>query len=461
MTETSERTQRLAHQSIPQLLMHYAVPAIVGTMVNALYSVVDRIFIGNTVSEFAISGLALTFPIIIFIQAFGMLIGVGASSRVSILLGRGDHDGAERILGNAVLLTFVTQFLVLIPVMIWMRPLLEAFGANERTLPYAYDYLKIIVPGNLFSTLCFSYNSVMRASGYPYKAMVTMLIGAGLNTVLDALFIYGFGWGIAGAAWATVLSMFVSMAFVLAHFMDKRSEVHFRRRNFRFSWGEINAILSVGMSPFFLQLLSSFVAWLINHSLKSSIADPLLADRAIASYGIINSIVLVGFMFMMGVAQGMQPIVGYNYGAEAMDRVKETFKICVLANVTVGLLVSVFGLSFPRFMVSLFTNSPALLDVASGTLRLVLWGFTFVGFQVTSTQFFQSIGFGGKALLLSLSRQVLFLLPALFLFPLWWGSTGVWVSLPFADICAGILGVILMSYQFRLFDRKYSARTAA
>ena len=452
--KSSERIHLLSDERIPKLLLHYAVPAVVGTMVNALYSVVDRIFIGQGVSEFAITGLALTFPILLFVQAFGMLIGVGASSRVSILLGEGKHDKAENILSNALLLTIVTQVLTLVPVMIWLEEILRALGANDRTLPFAYDYLKIMIPGNIFSTLCFSFNAIMRASGYPYKAMITMLIGAGLNTVLDALFIYGFGWGIEGAAWATVIAMAVSAAFVMQHFLDKKSEVQFHKRNMRFSMEQIMAILSIGMAPFFLQLLSSGIAFLINSTLAEYAGSSLMADRAVGAYGIINSIALVGFMFMLGIAQGMQPIVGYNYGARAMRRVRQTFNICAVVNLSIGLFVTVAALSAPRFLASMFTSSPEMIEASADALRCCIYGFAFVGFQVTATQFFQSIGFGGKAMLLSLSRQTLFLIPALFGFPLLWGSKGVWVALPFSDICAGVLGIILMAYQFRLFDRR-------
>ena len=453
--KNTERIERLAHERIPRLLIHYGVPAIVGTMVNALYSVVDRIFIGQGVSEFAITGLALTFPILIFIQAFGMLIGVGASSRVSILLGENKHDQAERILSNALLLTLVTQVLTLVPVMIWLDDILRALGANDRTLPFAYDYLKIMIPGNIFSTLCFSFNAVMRASGYPYKAMITMLIGAGLNTLLDALFIYGFDWGIEGAAWATVIAMAVSSAFVMQHFLSSKSEVQFRRRNMRLSSEQILAILSIGMSPFFLQLLSSGIAFLINSTLARYAENSLMADRAVGAYGIINSAALVGFMFMLGIAQGMQPIVGYNYGARAMDRVRQAFKICSSTNFGIGAFVTIVAVVAPGLIASLFTSSPEMIEASAHALRLCLYGFAFVGFQVTATQFFQSIGFGGKALLLSLSRQILFLLPALFLFPLLWGSTGVWLAMPFSDIAAGVLGMILMYYQFKIFDRKF------
>ena len=455
--KNTERIERLAHESIPRLLIHYGVPAIVGTMVNALYSVVDRIFIGQGVSEFAITGLALTFPILIFIQAFGMLIGVGASSRVSILLGENKHDQAERILSNALLLTLVTQVLTLVPVMIWLDDILRALGANDRTLPFAYDYLKIMIPGNIFSTLCFSFNAVMRASGYPYKAMVTMLIGAGLNTVLDAIFIYVFDWGIEGAAWATVIAMAVSSAFVMQHFLSSKSEVQFRRRNMRLSSEQILAILSIGMSPFFLQLLSSGITFLINSTLARYAENPLMADRAVGAYGIINSAALVGFMFMLGIAQGMQPIVGYNYGARAMDRVRQAFKICSSTNFGIGAFVTIVAVVAPGLIASLFTSSPEMIEASAHALRLCLYGFAFVGFQVTATQFFQSIGFGGKALLLSLSRQILFLLPALFLFPLLWGSTGVWLAMPFSDIAAGVLGMILMYYQFKIFDRKFGS----
>ena len=452
--KSSERIHLLSNERIPKLLLHYAIPAVVGTMVNALYSVVDRIFIGQGVSEFAITGLALTFPILLFVQAFGMLIGVGASSRVSILLGEGKHDKAENILSNALLLTIVTQVLTLVPVMIWLEEILRALGANDRTLPFAYDYLKIMIPGNIFSTLCFSFNAIMRASGYPYKAMITMLIGAGLNTVLDALFIYGFGWGIEGAAWATVIAMAVSAAFVMQLFLDKKSEVQFHKRNMRFSMEQIMAILSIGMAPFFLQLLSSGIAFLINSTLAEYAGSPLMADRAVGAYGIINSIALVGFMFMLGIAQGMQLIVGYNYGARAMRRVRQTFNICAVVNLSIGLFVTVAALSAPRFLASMFTSSPEMIEASADALRCCIYGFAFVGFQVTATQFFQSIGFGGKAMLLSLSRQTLFLIPALFGFPLLWGSKGVWVALPFSDICAGVLGIILMAYQFRLFDRR-------
>jgi len=242
----------------------------------------------------------------------------------------------------------------------------------------------------------------------------------------------------------------------MQHFLDSKSEVQFRRRNMRLSSEQILAILSIGMSPFFLQLLSSGITFLINDTLARYAENSLMADRAIGAYGIINSAALVGFMLMLGIAQGMQPIVGYNYGARAIGRVRQAFKICSWTNFGIGAFVTVVAVVAPGLIASLFTSSPEMIEASVHALRLCLYGFAFVGFQVTATQFFQSIGFGGKALLLSLSRQTLFLLPALFLFPLLWGSTGVWIALPFSDIASGVLGMSLMYYQFKLFDRQFS-----
>ena len=242
----------------------------------------------------------------------------------------------------------------------------------------------------------------------------------------------------------------------MQHFLDSKSEVQFRRRNMRLSSEQILAILSIGMSPFFLQLLSSGITFLINDTLARYAENSLMADRAIGAYGIINSAALVGFMLMLGIAQGMQPIVGYNYGARAIGRVRQAFKICSWTNFGIGAFVTIVAVVAPGLIASLFTSSPEMIEASVHALRLCLYGFAFVGFQVTATQFFQSIGFGGKALLLSLSRQTLFLLPALFTFPLLWGSTGVWIALPFSDIASGVLGMSLLYYQFKLFDRQFS-----
>lgn len=447
--DRDERIYKLEHEPIGSLLMHYAVPAVVGTMVTALYNIVDRIFIGQGVGEYAIAGLTLTFPILIFLQAFGMLVGAGASARVSILLGQKDVEGAERVLGSAIILTIITQIAVLIPAFVWMRPLLEAFGGSERTIPYAIDYLSITIPANILSTLCFSYNAVMRASGYPRKAMYTMIIGAALNTVLDALFIYGFGWGIQGAAWATTIAMFISAAFVLSHFFSADSVIQFRRRHLVFSWPTIGSIVSIGLSPFAVQLLGSLVSMLFNKSFIAVSDSPEQADIAIGSYGIIMSVAMLGVMFMLGIAQGMQPIVGYNYGANIYSRVKRTFWICAAINVGIGSLITVVSVLYPAFISSMFTQSELLIAEAAHSLSIALLGFTLVGFQITATQFLQSLGIARRSLLLSISRQSLFFIPLLLVLPYRYGVDGVWYSGVIADISSGLLGLGLIIWQLR------------
>lgn len=433
------------------MLIHYTTPALVGTLVIALYNVVDRIFIGQSAGDYAIAGLALTFPMLVFVQAFGMLVGTGAATRVSILLGEKDLDGAERILSNAIVLTFLTQAAVLIPVMIWLEPLLALFGGSERTIPYAVEYLQIALPGNIFATIAMGYNAVMRASGYPRKAMYTMLIGALLNIVLDGLFIYGFGWGIGGAAAATVISMAVSAAFVMHHFLQRDSVIQFRRRNFVVSSRQILAITSIGISPFAVQLLGSLSNVLINRGFIAASPSVEAADQAIGALGIINSYAMMGFMIMLGISQGMQPIVGFNHGAGLHRRVFKATVAATTVSCLVGVVFTLVGIAFPRAICRIFTSHPEILDASVNALTLCIYCFAFVGTQVIATQLFQSIGHARKAFCLSISRQALFLIPLLLILPRVHGVDGVWLSLPLADLLSGILGLGLMTYYFRQY----------
>ncbi len=455
--EKSQNTLDLEQKPLRSLLLHYTIPSLVGTMVVAMYNVVDRIFIGQGVGEFAIAGLTLTFPILIFLQAFGMLIGVGASSRVSIALGQKDSDGAEKILGNAIFLTLISQVLTIIPTLIFLEPLLRMFGGSERTIPFAVEYLQIVVPGHLFSTLCFSYNSIMRASGYPKKAMYTMLIGAVINTVLDAVFVYVFDWGIAGVAWATVIAMIVSAAFVMWHFFKKSSSVHFERKNMVFSLPTILSIVSIGLSPFAVQLLGSLVTILFNRSFISVSENSVQADLCIAAYGVINSYAMIAVMFILGVAQGMQPIVGYNFGAGLYERVRRTFKVCAWVNTGAAFLFSVFALLFPYFVVRIFTNSPTLIDVSTHAVVCCLFGFTFVGYQITATQFLQSLGLAKDSFILSISRQSFFLIPLILILPQMFGLDAVWYSSAYSDILAGLLGIFMIN---RVMNRVLVSKVA-
>lgn len=313
----NEIIQKLEHERIAPLLFHYAIPAIIGTMVNALYNIVDRIFIGQGVGPMAISGLTLTFPILLFLQAFGMLVGAGAATRISIHLGRKAHETAEHVLGNALTLTLIINLATILPCMIFMEELLLRFGGSEQTLPYAMDYLYIVIPANFFANLAFNFNAVMRASGYPKKAMVTMMLGAILNVILDAVFIFGFNMGIRGAAIATALSMLACAIFVMSHFVDRKSVIRFHPRYFRLEGRIVWNILTIGISPFSMQMAGSLVVVIMNHSLKR-----YGGDLAIGASGIITSVVMLIVMLIIGLAQGSQPIVGFNYGARRYDRVE-------------------------------------------------------------------------------------------------------------------------------------------
>lgn len=457
MQDKDRRTWRLEHESIPRLLMHYTIPATVGTMVTALYNVVDRIFIGQSIGDYALAGLALTFPILIFLQAFGMLVGTGASARVSMLLGAHKPQEAEAILGNAVILTAVLQVVAIVPTLIWLEPLLQVFGGSERTIPYAVEYLQVVVPANIFTVLAMGYNAIMRASGYPGKAMQTMIIGAVVNIVLDALFIYGFDWGIAGAAWATVIAMGVSAFFVMHHFFQPTSVVRFRRESLVYSPAQMRSIISIGVSSFAVQLLGAFSNVLINRGFINTADTPEIADQSIGALGVVNSYAMIGFMLMLGLVQGMQPVVGYNYGAGLHKRVLQTALTSLILSALVGFVFSLIGILAPGFICSIFTSSGAIYDASVNALGLCLYGFTFVGVLLTASQFFQSIGHTRKAFALTISRQFLFLIPLLLILPYYlWGLDGVWLSLPFADTLAGLFGLAMLTYYFRQMGFKWS-----
>lgn len=441
---TNEITRRLENDKIGPLLMYYAVPAVIGTMVNALYNIIDRIFIGQGVGALAISGLTLTFPLMLFMQAFGMLIGIGSATRISIFLGRKANDQAEKVLGNALTLTILLNIISIIPCMIFMEELLALFGGSEQTIPYAADYLYIVIPGNIFATLSFSFNAVMRASGYPKKAMYMMLIGAIANVILDPIFIFWFDMGIRGAAVATVISMAISAAFVMGHFLNKDSLIRFRKKYLKLDWAIVWTIVSIGVSPFFMQLAGSLVNVILNHSLVR-----YGGDLAIGANGITSSIGMLLVMLIIGISQGMQPIVGFNYGAGHQKRVFETLRFVIITATIltgVGCLCSVL---FPRIIVRAFTNDPELIDIAANGLRLSLMGFFMVGGQITITQFFQSIGIAWKAMFLSLSRQFIYLIPAILFFPLFFELDGVWLASPFSDFLAAVTGWLFLWHHVR------------
>ncbi|MFC4665874.1 MATE family efflux transporter [Falsiporphyromonas endometrii] len=444
VVDNQKRTEELRTKPVSKLLMAYALPAVIGTVVNALYNIADRIFIGQGVGAMAIAGLTLTFPIMIFLQAFGMLVGAGASVRVSIALGKDDHKEAEKILANAIMLTILISAATIVPCFIYLEPLLRLFGASDETMPYALEYLKIIVPGNIFATLSFGYNAIMRASGYPQKAMYYMVLGAVLNLVLDALFIYGFNWGIEGAAWATVISMFVTMIFVMLHFANKHSLVRFRASAMIPSKKVILSIMSIGVAPFAMQLVGSAVQIVVNRSFVHYASSTHESDIAIGVYGIINSYAMLVVMFVIGMSQGMQPIVGFNYGAKLPGRVHDTYMLTCKVNSLATFIGWTLVMVMPGVLTACFTTSPEMIEMSKIAMRVAFSAFLFVGFQITTTQFFQSIGMPGKAIFMSLSRQVLSLLPLLIILPRFMGMVGIWVAMPISDFIAAVIALILV-----------------
>lgn len=446
---TSEITQRLEHDKIGKLLLHYAIPAVIGTIVNSLYNIIDRIYIGQGVGSFAISGLALTFPILIFLQAFGMLVGAGTAARVSIYLGRKENALANNVLGNALTLTFLFSALTIIPSMIFLKDLLILFGGSEQTIPYAEAYLYITIPGNILAALSFSFNSVMRASGYPRKAMVTMLAGAVLNIILDPLFIFVFDMGIRGAAVATIISMAVSASLVMHHFLLKDSIVRFQKQYFKLKWPIVISILTIGMSPFAMQLAASAVNALMNSSLIH-----YGGDLAVGAYGIINSFGLLLVMLVVGVAQGMQPIVGFNYGAGHYLRVIKTLKLVIIIATIItstGFLCAFF---IPEIIVGAFTSDAELTAIASRGMHITFMAFAIVGFQMVSGNFFQSIGIAWKSIFLSITRQCLFLIPAILVVPTFFQLNGVWMASPIADILSSVVAAGFLGWQIKKLKEK-------
>ena len=450
------RTEQLRHKPIPKLLWQYALPAVAGTIVNALYNIIDSVFIGRGVDENAIAGVGITFPITMFLQGFGMMVGAGAAVRISILLGQKNYRGADRVLGNAVYLSAILSVLSIVPCIIFMRPLLELFGASGPVMEYAVQYLSVLLPLNFLSSVGFGYNNMMRASGYPKKAMITMFIAAPLNALFDYIFIFIFDWGIAGAAWATNLAMFISLVFVMVHFFQKKSLVHFRRDCMKVSWSTMTSVMAIGMAPFFVQIVGSVVSILMNRNFVSFAPTEQLGHAAIASYTIVNSYATLIIMFVIGVSHGMQPIVGYNFGAMQMKRVRECFNLVIVVNTAATVLGSAVALLWPQSILRIYGISEETMQVGVKAFRWIFLGFSIVGFQVTVTQFFQSLGYSLKSLFLSLTRQIIFLIPCLYIFPHLYGFSGVWMATPTADIASFITALGMITYQFtRVFPKKF------
>ncbi len=442
--------EELENKKISKLLWQYALPAIVGTMVNALYNIIDRIYIGHgpDLGDHAIGGLGIVLPIMNLTAAVGMLVGAGSASRISICLGRGDKETAEKIIGNSFLLTILLTGTLVTILYMFLDPILMQIGATEETFPYAKEFLLYYLPGNIFLTMCFNFNSMMRASGYPKKAMYTMLIGVVANIIIAPIFIFILKWGIKGAAIATIISMFIGLCFVMYHFMNPNSMLRLRKKNIKLNPKIVWAIASIGLSPFFIQVAASIVVFILNNKLKL-----YGGNIAIEAFAIANTLIMIIIMIMVGLTQGMQPIVGYNYGAKRINRVKETLNYTIKVGVCIGFVGLTIGLLLPNLVVLPFNPSPPLAAESAKALRIVTLMLPLVGFQVVVTNFFQCIGMAAKSIFLSLTRQFLLLIPALFILPLFFDLDGVWFSLPTADFLSTLLTATLFIWQIKKFKK--------
>lgn len=414
-----------------------------------MYNVIGRVFIGQSVGALAISGLAITFPVMNLTSSLGMLVGAGGAARISISLGRRDKVTAEKILGNSLLITIILNAVFITLILLNLDPILRAFGASDLTIPYARDYLQIVLLGNVFVSLCYNFNAMMRSSGYPKKAMITMLIGAVFNIILTPIFLYVFDLGIKGVAWATVISMFIGMLFVMAHFTHRNSLLRLRWKYVRLHKKIVLSILSIGISPFSMQVAASCVAVLLNTSLHRN-----GGDLAVGAYGIINTIVMTFVMLIMGLNQGTQPIIGYNYGAGNYARVKETLFYSLKIATLITTTTFIFGQFFPRLFASAFTNDAELIAITERGLRFTIAAFPLVGIQIVASSFFQSLGYATKSIIQSLSRQLIFLVPSIIIFPRLWGLDGIWIGMPIADTLAAILSIYLLIIQLRILNKK-------
>ena len=442
--------QELGTENVRQLLISYSGPAIAAMMASALYNVIDRAFIGQGVCALAISGLAITMPVMNLSAAFGAMIGAGGATLTSIKLGQQDIGSAQKVLGNVFLLNVVLGIIFMALGLIFLDEILYFFGASENTISYAKDFMQVILIGNVITHLYLGLNSVMRASGHPTKAMRMTFLTVLINLALAPLFIFVFNWGIMGAASATIIAQTVAFAIIMKHFSDRANILHWRRDIFTFDKRIIKGIISIGMAPFMLNACACLVVILINRALKA-----YGGDLAVGAYGgIVNSVLMVFAMIVMGLNQGMQPIAGYNFGAQIYSRVRKVLKLTILAATAVTTFAFIVSEAIPYYVARLFTTDQELIAVAIRGLRICAAAFPIVGFQMVTSNFFQSVGKASKAVVLSSTRQLLLLVPLLLILPAHFKSVeSVLVCMPISDALSSIIAFVLLRIEMRKFSR--------
>ena len=444
--DNRQATLELGQKPVGRLLWQYALPAIVAMTASSLYNIIDRAMIGQMVGPEAIAGLGITFPFMNLSAAFGAAVGVGASTCISVKLGQRDYKTAEHLLGNTVTLNLIVGFLFMVVCMIFLNPVLRFFGASETTLPYAREFMEVILAGNIVTHMYFGMNAVLRAAGKPRHAMYATLFTVGMNILLVVAFVWWLRWGIRGAALATVTSQSLALCWQMRILSDKRELLHLKRGIFRLKADLVRNIMAIGVSPFLMQTTSCIIVIFMNNQFVH-----YGGDMAVGAYSIANSMVMVFFMFVMGVTQGMQPIVGYNFGAEKFDRMLRCLWLAIAVGTAILLVGWSLAMLFPTQIARIFTSDATLLEMSARGIRLDMLVFPIIASQAVITNFFQCIGKVKISIFLSLTRQLIMLLPLAYVLPMFWQLDGVWYSMPASDFAAFAMTIpILMWYLKRL-----------
>lgn len=439
--------QFMGSEKITKLLIQFSLPAIIGMLVNALYSIVDRIYIGNIkdVGHFAIAGVGLTFPVTIFVFAFAVLIGLGGATNISLNLGKKQKDEAEHYLGNAICFGTIISTIIGILVIIFMEGLVDKLGGSENTSKYTIEYLRIVAIGFPATIVGYVANAGIRSDGNPKMSMVTLLIGAIINIVLDPIFIFGMDMGVSGAAWATIISQYISAAWTIYYFRSKFSGLKLYMKDLLLKWERIKNIMAMGSAPFALQLGSSLVNYTFNHTLKI-----YGGDNSIGAMAIIQAIVIFLAMPIFGINQGLQPILGYNYGAKLYARVREALRKAILGASIICIFDFIVIQFLSKYFIFIFTREKALLDIASFGLRINTIMFPIIGFQIISSVYFQAVGKPKLSLFISLSRQIIILIPCIIVMSRLFGLTGIWFAAPTSDFISTVITFILIKREMKI-----------
>jgi len=440
-----DRSQEMRDGSLGRLLWNFSLPAIVGMLVNSLYNVIDRIFVGRGIGSLAIAATTVAFPIMVLLMAVSLLIGVGATALISIRLGQQKKEEAEKIAGNAITMLIVLPVIIAVTFFLFAEPILVVFGASPEVLPYALDFTRIIMLGSVFGSISMGVNNFIRAEGNPKVSMYTQLLGAAVDVVLNYIFVFKFGWGMKGSAFATVLAQMISAAWVMGYFFTGRSLIKLKVRNLRPSWPILSSIMAIGFAPFSMQIAASIQQVILNKTLLVH-----GGDMALSAIGIVMSVATLLFMPVLGVSQGAQPIIGFNFGARQYTRVRATWKMAVWAGTGIALAGYLAIHIWPEQLVGLFSNgNTALTTLTTHAMFIYLALIPIVGFQIISSTYFQAVGKARQAIVLSLSRQVLFFIPLLLILPRFWGVEGVWWAAPIADFLAVSLSATMIYFEMR------------